>query len=248
VPRVKNIVTAASHAWTHRRASSEHRRALRCLGESLARQKALPEQAEIDRLQALCEQSLIDDRADYAVVPALARPLVVLRGLFARAVLRAREHEARKALHVAWEALAASALGDESISTPETIRARASFAEVERARAEKEHHPLPPALTKAGGEASHLAQSIARETKGALVPRLPALAGVGVGVWVANTFTDSSFSATLHSWGIGSGPRHAVTTQQYQLMHFWLPIVAAAICSYAGSRLAAMVRARYQRE
>jgi hypothetical protein len=69
---------------------------------------------------------------------------------------------------------------------------------------------------------------------------------MGAGWWIANTFTDSSFSATLHSFGIGDGPRHAVTTEQYQLMHFWLPIVAAAACSYLGSRLGALIRARYQ--
>jgi hypothetical protein len=69
---------------------------------------------------------------------------------------------------------------------------------------------------------------------------------MGVGWWVANTFTDSSFSATLHSFGIGEGPRYAVSTGQFHLMHFWLPVAAAATCSYLGSRLGTLIRARYQ--
>ena len=100
------------------------------------------------------------------------------------------------------------------------------------------------AASKAGLIA--LTKSVAKEVRGALVPRLPAVAGMGVGWWVANTFTDSSFSATLHSLGLGSGPRYAVTTEQYQLMHFWMPIAAAATCSYLGNRLGALIRARYQ--
>ena len=63
----------------------------------------------------------------------------------------------------------------------------------------------------------------------------------------SQTFTDSEFSATLHSWGFGSGPRHAVRGETLKAMQFWLPLLAAAICSYAGSRLAAAVRTRYEK-
>ena len=84
-----------------------------------------------------------------------------------------------------------------------------------------------------------------KETRGALVPRLPGLAGLAVGWWIAQTFTDSPLSATLHSWGLGDGPRHAVRSDTLHAMNFWLPLVAAALASYAGSRLAALIRSRY---
>ena len=66
-----------------------------------------------------------------------------------------------------------------------------------------------------------------------------------MGWWIASTFTDSRLGATLHALGIGSGARRVVTTKQLHAMEFWLPIVAAAICSYASSRVAAVVRSRY---
>ncbi len=86
---------------------------------------------------------------------------------------------------------------------------------------------------------------MAQEVRGRLFPRVPALAGLGVGWWIAKTFTDSRFSATLHSLGIGSGPRRVVSSERLHAMEFWLPILAAAICSYATGRIAALLRSRY---
>ena len=78
------------------------------------------------------------------------------------------------------------------------------------------------------------------------MPRAPALVGLAVGYFIAQTFTDSQLTATLHSWGLGEGPRHAVRSETLHAMNFWLPLLAAAVSSYAGSRLAALLKRRYE--
>ena len=94
-------------------------------------------------------------------------------------------------------------------------------------------------------EAHRFSRYLFVEARVLLLPRIPALVGLLVGLWIAQTFTDSEFSATLHGWGIGSGPRHAVRGETLRAMNFVLPLLAAALSSYAGSRLAALVKQRY---
>jgi hypothetical protein len=263
--RVSAGIAAFRFSRRERRALREHGAALQKLGESLGSRNDLADRLseslrEVGERRSKCDaltgslgRSLEDDRADYAEVPSLVRPLVILRGLAHRGVLRARLYRARKDLSVAWERLGGDALDDASLTVPAAELARAARAAALRACEDRERvlapyggAALPPGMVRGAREARHLTRSVAKEVRGALVPRLPAVAGMGVGWWVANTFTDSSFSATLHSFGIGDGPRYAVTTEQYQLMHFWLPIAAAATCSYLGNRLGALIRARYQ--
>ena len=263
--RVSAGLAAFRFSRAERRALREHGFALQKLGEALGSRGDLADhlsaslrevgqcREKSDELIAALAHSLDEDRADYAEVPALVRPLVILRGLAHRGVLRARLHRARKDLSGAWERLGGDALDDASLNVPAAELARAARAAALRACDDRERvlapyggAALPPAVVRGAREARHLTKSVVREARGAFVPRLPAVAGMGVGWWIANTFTDSSFSATLHSIGIGDGPRYAVTTEQYQLMHFWLPIAAAATCSYLGSRLGALIRTRYQ--
>jgi hypothetical protein len=248
------------------RALRDHAFALRQIGEMLSQaadapaasladlqREVLQKRSRCDELAGFIGRSLDEDRTDYAEVSALYRPLVILRGLAQREILRSRLRKARKELSVAWERLGGQALDDASLTVPAAELARAARAAASRARDERVQllapyggAALPPAMTHGAREAQHLGKSIFQQARGSLVPRAPAVAGMGVGWWIANTFTDSSFSATLHSMGLGGGPRYAVTTEQYQLMHFWLPIVAAAACSYLGNRLAALIRHRYQ--
>jgi hypothetical protein len=268
-PLLKERVSAGLAAFrfsrVERRALREHGFALQKLGESLGSRDDLAESLsaslrEVGECRSKCDaiagslgRSLDEDRADYAEVPAVVRPLVILRGFAHRGVLRARLYRARKELSAAWERLGGDALDDVSLTVPAAELARAARAAALRACDDRERvlapyggAALPPAMARGAREARHLTRSVAKEVRSALVPRLPAVAGMGVGWWIANTFTDSSFSATLHSFGIGDGPRYAVTTEQYQLMHFWLPIAAAATCSYLGGRLGTMIRTRYQ--
>jgi len=263
--RVSAGVAAFRFSRAERRALREHGFALRQLGEALGSRGDLADhlaeslrevglcREKCDQINAALAHSLVEDRADYGDVPPFVRPLVILRGFADRGVLRARLYRARKDLSAAWERLGGHAIDDASLTVPAAELARAARAAAMRACEDREKvlapyggAALPPAVAKGAREAGHLSKTILRDVRGALVPKLPAVVGMAAGWWVANTFTDSSFSATLHSWGIGEGPRYAVTTDHYELMHRWLPIVAAAICSYAGSRLGALVRARYQ--
>lgn len=222
-------------AWSARR---RERRALRALGETLPPSE---EVAGLDqRLEALSgalRQSLDRDRADYAALPGWARPLVVLRGLFDRAVLRALRLAARRE-----RALACERLGLGSVEVAQGLDAEVARAAHQAAfRAQARLEPLPVALREAG----HFSTHVWKEGRAQLLPRVPALLGLAVGWWIAQTFTDSQLSATLHSWGLGQGPRHAVRSETLQAMKLWLPLLAAAVSSYAGSRLAAFVRSRY---
>jgi hypothetical protein len=263
--RVSAGVAAFRFSRAEKRALREHGFALRQLGEALGSRGDLADnlsaslhavgqcREKCDQITAAVAHSLEEDRADYGEVPSLVRPLVILRGFADRGVLRARLYRARKDLSAACERLGGHALEDASLSLPSAELARAARAAALRACEDRERVlapyggvALPPVVAKGAKEASHLTKTIVRDVRGALIPKLPAVSGMWVGWWVTNTFTDSSFSATLHSLGIGDGPRYAVTTDQYELMHRWLPIVAAAVCSYLGSRLGALIRARYQ--
>jgi hypothetical protein len=231
-------VKTLEQRWIAWKARREQGRAFRALGESLPASPEVAVQDEklagLDRALSL---SLARDRADYAAIAPWLRLLVVLRGLFDRAVLRALRRRAMQA-----RSLACERLGEASVDAakgPAADAARAARDAVWQAEAQLE--PLPVAVR----EAQQFSKFILKEARGQLVPRVPGLAGLGVGWWIAQTFTDSQFSATMHAWGLGEGPRHAVRSETLHAMSFWLPLLAAALASYAGSRLAALVRSRY---
>jgi Na+/H+-translocating membrane pyrophosphatase len=71
-----------------------------------------------------------------------------------------------------------------------------------------------------------------------LLPKAPALAGLVVGWWIANTYTDSHMRSVLRSVGIGSGGTRVVSGSTYKAMSFWMPLLAAALCAYLGERIA----------
>jgi len=80
-----------------------------------------------------------------------------------------------------------------------------------------------------------------------MIPRASALAGLAAGWWVTHTYTTSRPRSLLSSLGIGSGGTHVVSSDTYQSMRFWLPLLAAAVCAYLGDRLARWIRQRYHR-
>ncbi|HWE25969.1 MAG TPA: hypothetical protein VG496_18680 [Myxococcales bacterium] len=266
VGRIAAIVGSWKLGWRIKRARHADRVAARILGGALAGSSAVGRLVDEvrsrghaqDHLDTAMRASLEEDRADFAMASAWGRPFVVIRGMAARAVLRDRIRLARSARDESRERLGRAAL-DGSVNLPREpfvvdagnrardARARLSSLVGERAAllAPFGGSLLPDWTNAVARELSAFGSAFARVVGNQLIPRLPALAGLVAGWWVTSTFTDSSLVATLHSWGIGDGPRRAVSTETLESMRFWAPIVAAAICSYLGNRIAAKVRARY---
>jgi hypothetical protein len=160
---------------------------------------------------------------DLARVTWYVRPAVVVRALASRVVLQDSLRRGQRALDQAHEALGrGAALGGGG------ARVR-PFASVEE--------PAPLWAGRAQQEARSFSLAVWGQLRGHLFPRLPALAGMAAGWWIANTYTDSRVRSVLRSVGIGSGGTHVVGASTYRAMTFWLPLFAAALCAYAGERI-----------
>jgi hypothetical protein len=198
------------------------------------------------------------DRADYLAVAPWMRPIVVIRGLAARQVLRHQRAACRRELGPHHLALGAAAL---ALSADERARLGVTEALGAATRAKEQQTaagvgrrgvlaplggaPLPDWTARAGAEAGTLARAVGKQLQGQLFPRASALAGMAAGWWVANTYTDSHVRSVLRSVGIGSGGTRVVSADTYRAMSFWLPILAAAVCAYLGNRLAGYIGRRY---
>lgn len=269
--RAGAAVHAARLEFQMKRAEQRERDALARAGELLAASERAPAgeplafAAEARRLRLELEahavavaRSLEADRADYAAVAGWVRPLVVLRGLCARAVLRHQVARCERELRPLHERLAAAALaerGGAGASVPGTLAEaiRGARAERETALAERarrleafDGRALPRWLDWMADEGKALGRSLAKQLRGQLLPRASALAGLAAGWWVAHTYTDSRPRSLLRSLGIGHGGTRVVSGDTYRALSFWLPIAAAAVCAYLGDRLARWVRNRYQ--
>ncbi len=240
----------------------QERAALRRLGEDIAAgpendntelRTILTEIAEArQQLGALAEEraaSLGADRTDLREVAKWIRPLVIARGLCARAVLSHRASAVHRRLVPLHEAVGALAAGrDSAAQRHELVEARLGL---DRLTAEREQRLAPfggtahPAwIRRAGTESAGLARALVKQLRSTLVPKMPALGGMAVGWWIANTYTDSHVRSALRSLGIGHGGTHVVSGSTYKAMSFWLPLLAAAVCAYLGERLAEFYRDR----
>jgi hypothetical protein len=198
---------------------------------------------ELEALAAESGASLDADRVDLARVAPWMRPAVVARGMCARLVLRHRSGAVRRGLRPRYEALG-------SLASPGGAgAAHRKIADVrnglERVRAERERrlapldgHALPEWTGRAGAEAAGIGRAIVAQLRSHLLPKAPALAGMVVGWWIANTYTDSHVRSVLRSVGIGSGGTRVVSGSTYKAMSFWMPLLAAALCAYLGERIA----------
>jgi hypothetical protein len=270
--RAGAAVHAARLEIQMKRAEQREREALARAGALLAASEREPASGEPQALvaegrrlrlaleahSAAIARSLEADRAEYAAVAGWMRPLVVLRGLSARAVLRHRVARCERELRSLHERLGAAALaepGAAGASVPGTLAetTRGARAERETALAEWtqrleafEGTALPPWLGWVADEGKALGRSFVKQLHGQFLPRASALAGLAAGWWVAHTYTDSRPRSLLRSIGIGHGGTHVVSGDTYRAMSFWLPIAAAAVCAYLGDRIARWVRQRYQ--
>ena len=248
-----------------RRLRRQERIARRRLGELIAARRDGCEREDVARLAAELMQerrhleafgvelaaSLEADRSDLDRVSRWLKPVVIARGACARAVLRHRRAAAERALHPRYEALGALAA---STARGESFDLAGTRAALERLRVERERRLAafdgtahPGWVTTAAAESAGLARAIIRQLQSTLVPKTPALAGMVVGWWIANTYTDSRVRSALRSVGLGQGGTHVVSGSTYKAMNFWLPLLAAAVCAYLGERLVRSYRERQGR-
>jgi hypothetical protein len=266
VDRIAAIVGSWKLWWKILRARRIDRNAALLLGRALTGSSAVGRLVDDARtrghaqehLETAMRASLEEDRADFATASRSGRFFVVVRGIAARAVLRDRLRIAHRQRDEVLERLGRAALDGlvkiprepfvvEAANRARDARARLSGFATHRATLLEPFGGslLPDWIAALGREFSAFGAAVVRVLGNQFVPRLPALAGLVAGWWVTSTFTDSHFSALLHSWGIGDGPTWAVSSETFDRLQFWLPIAAAAVCSYLGNFFAKRLRARY---
>lgn len=215
--------------------------------------------AGLDAYAAALSGSLDADRRDYLAVAKWMRPVVILRGLCGRAVLRHRAAGARRNLVPLYRQLATAALAQSSgasgdLLTQPSLTDAVRGARIELARLVAERTRLlepfdgkayPAWVRIVVEEVVAFARTLVTQLHGQMVPRASALAGLAAGWWVTHTYTASRPRAVLRSLGLGSGGTHVVHGDTYRSMRFWLPVLAAAICAYLGDRIARWIQQRY---
>jgi hypothetical protein len=159
---------------------------------------------------------------DLARVGWWVRPAVVLRAVSSRIVLQHDRRRVQGALDAAHEALGRAAASGPGVLRP--VSAPGDSGGIEWTRL-------------AGHEVRGFTGAVWGQLRSHLFPKAPALVGLAVGWWIADTYTDSHVRSALRTVGIGSGGTQVVSGSTYRAMSFWLPLLAAALCGYVGERL-----------
>ena len=217
--RVEPLTERIRQERERRRELHEVRRAGRAIAAGLG------ETNHLAALAAECDRSLQADQADRAHVDFWMQPVVALRGYATRAVLRHRIARGERQLRSRFEALGRAAGANANPLPASTME-------------------TPAWRVEAGVEAARFGRAFWAQLRPTLLPKAPALAGLAVGWWIANTYTDSRWKSLARSVGIGSGGTQVVSAETYRAMSFWLPLLAAALCAYLGDRVAAAWRQR----
>lgn len=213
---------------------------------------------ELDQLRAAIRASLDQDRADFITISRWMRPVVVLRGVCSRAVLRHQLALSRRSLVAPHQTLGEAVFrrgtgrGDLPQGLFRAVReARASLqaAMDQRSRSLAPYggSALPKWFPGLQQESKVLGRSFWAQLRPHILPRSPALVGLAVGWWLANTYTDSQVQSVLRSLGIGHGGRRVVSSDTYEAMMFWMPVVSAAVCAYLVDRTQLLIHQRYSR-
>lgn len=212
----------------------------------------------LDELRRAISASLEADRTDFLAASRWMQPVVVLRGISSRAVLRHQIALSRRSLMTPHEALgsamaqdgkAGADLPEEFVSAVVKARWKLRSVSDERSRqlAPYGGSALPKWFPSLGSETKALGLALWMQLKPHILPRSPAVVGLAIGWWVATTYTDSHFRSVLNSLGIGGGGRRVVAGETYRAMAFWLPILGAALCAYLADRARFLVHRRYNR-
>ena len=201
-------------------------------------------------------QSLSNDRRDYKKASQLMRWVVVGRGFLDRWILHDRLRSHRKERKIALRALGEipfdgqhNALRDTLPATlrDDVLRIRtiidATREERTRLLAPWNGKAFPDWLTDAVREARVLSLHVWEQVARRLFLRLPASAALIAGWWVAHHYTANALEVLGQKLGFGG--RTAISYQTLQRLTFWLPILAAALCSYITNFLAKQVQKKY---
>jgi hypothetical protein len=198
----------------------------------------------MEELRAARTASVEADRRDLVRVAAWVRPAVAVRGVATRLVLRHSGAAAQRGLGPLHEAIGRRAAERAEFWHPLEREVATARAAIGRVRAERERWvapygdtALPPWTRGAAREVLGLGHAVGRQLRGQILPKAPAIAGLVVGWWVANTYTDSHLKSAMRSLGLGHGGTRVVSFSTYETLHFWLPLLAAAPCAYLGERV-----------
>ena len=236
IARLKQLPADLNREVDRRRALAEERAEFRRAGERLA---AVPEsptdpltplRLEIGRATAALAAVTAERRAvaeaerrDLTRVEWWIRPAVMARTVSSRMVLQHDRRRAQRDLDAAHEALGRAAepggLGVLGLDSAPSGEVGLEWT------------------GPAGREVRGLIGAVWGQLRSHLFPKAPALVGMAVGWWIANTYTDSRFRSALRSMGLASGGTHVVSGSTYRAMTFWLPLLSAALCAYIGERV-----------
>jgi hypothetical protein len=209
--------------------------------------------AELRRAIASSTQG---DQADFPTVSHLIQPVVILRGLCTRVILRHQIAALGRSLSPIHEALARVLMQSQGGRTrvPEQLAGAVQSIRRDLDKISEERRDrlapfggstLPKWFPHVGGEATQLSRALWLQLKPNVLPKFPALIGLTVGWWIADTYTTSHFKSVLHSLGIGGGGRRVVSGETYRALLFWLPIMAAGVCAYLADRAKLLIQRRY---
>lgn len=234
IARLKQLPMDLHREVDRRRTLAEERAEFRRAGAQLA----LASDAPVDRLNPLheeirrvtatlnglaaeCRAVAEAELRDLERVSWWVQPAVMIRSVTSRMVLQHDRRRAERCLDAAHEALGrAAALGGRDAGGTTAPSGEAGL----------------PWSDRLGVEARGFFAAVGVQLRGHLFPKAPALVGMVVGWWIANTYTDSHVRSVLRSVGIGSGGTHVVSGSAYRAMSFWMPLLAAALCAYLGER------------
>jgi hypothetical protein len=205
-----------------------------------------PLRARAEQSSEECRASLAADRDDLVVVAPWIKPVVLLRGVCVRLVLRHRRAAMRREMEPHFIALGKLAAAEPEYWYPlerevTAVRARNAglLAERERRLAPFGTTAFPVWSARLVAESIGFGRAVLAQLRAHFLPKAPALVGLAVGWWIAQTYTDSHLRSMLRSIGIGKGGTRVVSSSTYEAMSFCLPLLAAALCAYLGERLAA---------